>query len=142
MVQARNHNMKIKQEAQSRADTIEIVIPHGKEFVKHFNKIYQENMIKYNPNNDRIHHWVSEMQSHYNFVRELKLSYNKKYLNEKQMFNWFAEAGSTADEWFPNKDKKEYNIYKKFFYDLLKTNDVYISLDKLGLYSIDEWESK
>lgn len=86
----------------------------GKPFIKHFHKCMRD---LENNDIDMFHHHSCEMQSWWNDVSTMKLSYNNKKLSVDQLINWFFTAGSDIEEMI---DVRYQDIYEEFIIELIQ----------------------
>lgn len=113
--------------ALTKRDAMNRCLDLSIEFVKHFDKIYND------IDNDAINHWASEMQSWLDKVLSIKLSYNNKSLSLQQKMDWFFTSGSDSETLF--KDNfTEAEVYDDFINLVAVNNNVKESLRQLGLF--------
>lgn len=106
--------VKLNEIAYDRSQAVKKCHTLGKQFISHFHKcmkdIYQEN-------NKRLHYHSSEMQAWRDEVKEIKLTYNNKFLSADQLINWFFTAGSDIE----TAIQDEYTgVYEQLILSLLK----------------------
>ena len=106
--------MELNEMAYTKSIAAQMCRDIGKPFIKHFHKCMED---LENNNMDRFHHHACEMQSWWNDVRTMKLSYNNKKLSVDQLINWFFTAGSDIEEMI---DVRYQDLYEKFILDLIK----------------------
>ena len=101
--------------AYSRADAIERCANLGKQFIIHFDKIYNES------NNNTKQHHAKEMQTWLDDISKIRLTYNNKPLNEKNIYDWFITIGQLISDLFD--DEGEAITYEEFVTFLLDYYD-------------------
>lgn len=117
---------KLDEMAMSRADAIDKCMSLGKQFVEHFDKIYNEN------DEATIKHHGEEMQGFLNQILDIKLKENHKPLNEKQIYDYFITCGKLPIDLFDNET--EASVYDEFSNDLLdEDKDVLEALKRIEL---------
>jgi len=94
----------------------------GKQFIKHFSKIYNDR------NCITVHHWVSETQNWFNYVLKVKLKGENKYLDKDKLIDWFFQAGDIASKFMIEATFDQINAYNNFVEYLLNNGNVYESL--------------
>lgn len=107
--------------AIDRNTAIDKCISYGKQFVIHFDKIYNE------PHSTYVKHWCKEMQTWYDTVSDFVLKHNKRHLVGAEKYDWFYSFGSSYEEFF-DYDKDKIEAYVQFIDELEKTKDVYKSI--------------
>lgn len=118
---------RISDMSVTRADAIEKCMSSGKNFIKHFDKIYKS------PNNSAVNHWVHEMQTWWNSVRQLRLKPDSNKLLDNQLYDWFFTAGGTFTDFVINTTYNEEDTYYIFVRKLLENNNVKMSLQSVNL---------
>ena len=118
--------MKLYEMSLSRAAAIDRCISLGEKFAEHFNKLFIDKEY------ERNHH-LSEMQTWYNTVKSIKLSYTSKPISNTKLVEWFFTAGQEVEDFIkPNL----VDYYEEFIINLLKTNNTKISFEKLEILNI------
>lgn len=126
--------MVLNELAYPRHIAIEECRELGRPFIDHFHKCVSN--IQSN-NWGRLSHHASEMQSWWDTIRKIKLTYNNKFLSIDQLINWFFTIGSDIEtvidpEWqdvygklisilITHPDYKIKDIFKSDLCDLIIT---------------------
>ena len=116
--------MELNEMAMSRRDAINKCLDLSKPFIEHFHRLFNDT------NEDTRNHHLSEMQNWYDQVSKIKLTKTNKYLNEKNLYDWFFTGCQLMSDWFENEDGDEISRYEVFV-DLILD-------DGLNIY--DAWE--
>lgn len=96
--------------AEDRANAMSYCISHGKQFIKHFEKV-QHDLENDSP---ELKHHVHEMQTWWDNVRTIKLKSNKKHLSDRFLIDSFFTAGAFVEDFLDDKYAKSYiEMYKK-----------------------------
>lgn len=116
--------------SHKRTDAMDICMSLGEQFIKHFDKIYNEN------DEGTIHHHAEEMQSWVDKVFKLTLKPDGKYIRKDDLMGWFFEAGSNPEDYFTGPDIEiELDVYVDFYIDIIKQGNVLNALEEVGLYN-------
>lgn len=119
-------NKNLSEQAYDKYRVEDKCLELGSKFVEHFDKIYND------IDSEAINHWASEMQAWFDTVRNMKMKYNNRTPNEKQLYDWFITCGQIPVDLFDNDTEAE--VYDDFADDLLDvTKDVKQSLKNLYL---------
>lgn len=113
--------------ALSRSDAIITCIGLHKKFIEHFDKIYKATL-ETPVNMENIPHWVTELSAFFGEIKSLKLKYNKKPLSNANIKDWFFTGGRNLEDFFKGEESKK---YKKFCKELLNSNNVKNSIEKV-----------
>lgn len=105
----------------TRPNAIDLCLSLGKQFIKHFHKIYTRK------DDISLKGWVHEMATWFNKVSSIKLKSDNKPLNDNCLRDWFFHAGAYPEDIVPMTEK-ELNDYNKFVYNLLNSRNVKESL--------------
>ena len=90
--------MKIINEmALTRSVAIDRCISFGKQFLIHFDKIYN------NPKSISREHWETEMDNCWNEVKSIILKQNSRKLSVSNLHDWFFSAGQDPSDFFTHK---------------------------------------
>lgn len=93
--------MRIAEMAYDRNYIIEKCYGYGKQFIEHFDKLWNDKA-------DDINHHLSEMQAWYDKARTYKLKSNNKTINTRQMFDWFFMPNAVvATDLFDDEEEAE-----------------------------------
>ena len=114
--------------ALKRSDAIITCMGLGKKFIEHFNKIYKETL-KTPIDMKNIPNWVVELTAFFGEVRGIRLKSNKKPLSNINIEDWFFTGGGNLEDFFI--DEKEIKKYKDFCTELLDSNDLKHSIEKI-----------
>ena len=120
--------------ALSRTDAIDRCISLGKNFIEHFDKIYN------NPDSEAFNHWAKEMKGWLNQVKEIKLKPKNNYILKGQLRDWFFTAGAVPEDFMLNPTDKEIQMYDNFCEELLSGKDIYEVLNELFKSNIRDTE--
>lgn len=112
--------MLFRDMALSRNDAMKRCMDLSKNFIEHFDKIYNS------PISDAKSHWTKEMQAWLDSVLSIKLKSTNKPLCLQQLMDWFFTQGSDSETLFENN--KEGGCYDDFVTQCAKTNNVRQSL--------------
>ena len=107
-----------KDMALSKSDAIDKCISLGKQFIKHFDKVYN------NSNSRDVEHWLGEMIGWLKTVKSYKLKSTNDYLTDTQLFDWFFTAGANAEDFMRNPTLEESKDYSKFITKVLSTGTI------------------
>lgn len=129
-----NGYIVLREMAMERHDVIDRCISLGKRFVEHFKEIYSE------PSSQVVSHWCDEMNAWYHDVSNLVLKPKSKQITIDQLVDWFFTTGSSLEILFTDSTESDY--YNELIKDLLKTDDVKISLVNIGLINESVLRSK
>lgn len=113
---------KLDEMAQERADAIISCMQLGRQFIKHFDKIYHADK-----DDDNIHHWESEMQAWYDMVKRIKLKHSHKSITNDELIDWFFTSGADFDDLFD--DTYELYLYEEVCQRILENNKIDESID-------------
>lgn len=94
-------NNDLLEMAMDRSSAIDRCIPRGKNFIEHFDKIYN------NQNCTTINHWIGEMASWLKDVCELKLKPKGRHIFISELYDWFFSCGALASDYIPNEEECE-----------------------------------
>ena len=103
--------------ALSRTDAMDRCIALGKRFIEHFDKMYHGDK-------QTANHWLSEMDSWYKQVKQIKLKENNKEILKGDLRDWFFTAGANPQDFMTNPDYEELKAYDEFVEKVLTTNNV------------------
>lgn len=112
---------QLNEMALDRSDAIDRCVRLGRQFIAHFEKIYN------NPHLETVHHWAKKMQSWFDEIDRIKLRGKSRSLSLPQKINWFYSCGEYYEEIFDN-DTNKIEMYEDFIDELEKTKDVYHSI--------------
>lgn len=99
--------------ALSRTDAMDRCISLGKKFIEHFDKVYK------NPNNSARNHWLSEMNTWWKSVKEIKLKNTNKPPLNGEYRDWFFTAGANPEDFMKSPTYMESKSYDDFVNALL-----------------------
>lgn len=116
----------LTEQAMTRRDAMNRVMDLAPQFIRHFDKIYNDTDPKL------ISHWASEMQAWLNAVLAIKLSSTNRPLSLQQKIEWFFSCGSDSETLFPD-NPTEAEVYDDFIDLLAISNNVEASLIELDL---------
>ena len=108
--------------AYSRQKSIDVCWTLGIQFIKHFDKIY------HNSTSQNVNHWISEMDAWYKKVKSIKLKSNNKELLMGDLRDHFFTACALPEDYMTNPDYKEEKAYDTFVENLIRNNDIRLSL--------------
>ena len=94
--------------AKGRGDAMSECESLGKQFIKHFNKIYN------NPDDINIHHWETEMATWLNKVSHILMKQTNKYILMGEIRDWFFTAGEYYDSIITDATVDEIIAYDDF----------------------------
>ena len=97
----------------------------GEEFIAHFDKICKSN------SKNTLYISSQKMQRLFDIVKSINLRYNRKKINEKQLYDWFITIGKLPLDLFDNND--EADKYDELANKLLDQN---ITLFYFDLFNI------
>lgn len=117
--------MKLLELAYERREALNRVSDLAENFVKHFDKIYNDT------DNEAIIHWASEMQAWLDTVLRIKIKDTGKHLSLQQKMDWFFTCGSDSETLFENPTEAE--VYDDFINLVTVNNDVKKSLKEIDL---------
>ena len=105
--------------AYSRMDAIDRCEALGKQFLNHFNKIYND------PINESREHWETEMYNWWNQVKNIVLKQNNRKLSISNLHDWFFSAGQDPIDFFTSENKfDEEDCYDQLYLNLLQNRDI------------------
>ena len=113
-----NNMIKTNDMALSRTDAMDRCISLGKKFIQHFDKIYR------NPKSSAKDHWISEMNSWYKSVKEIKLKQSNDYILSGELRDWFFTAGANPQDFMINPTNEEIKLYDEFTNKILNGNNI------------------
>ena len=114
----------------SRDKAVERCMSLGKQFIKHFDKIYNEN------DEGTIKHHAMEMQEWLDTVLYITLKPKGKYIRMTDIHDWFIDGGGDPERFFTGPDiDVEVEVYGKFYLNTLLYGDVLQALETVGLYN-------
>lgn len=99
--------------ALSRTDAMDRCISLGKKFIEHFDKVYK------NPNDSARNHWLSEMNTWWKSVKEIKLKNTNKPPLNGEYRDWFFTAGANPEDFMKAPTYMESKSYDEFVSALL-----------------------
>lgn len=99
--------------ALSRTDAMDRCISLGKKFIEHFDKVYK------NPNDSARNHWLSEMNTWWKSVKEIKLKNTNKPPLNGEYRDWFFTAGANPEDFMKAPTYMESKSYDDFVNVLL-----------------------
>lgn len=99
--------------ALSRTDAMDRCISLGKKFIEHFDKVYK------NPNDSARNHWLSEMNTWWKSVKEIKLKNTNKPPLNGEYRDWFFTAGANPEDFMKTPTYMESKSYDDFVNALL-----------------------
>lgn len=118
---------RLNEMALSQSDAIRICMSLGRNFVKHFDKIYKEK------DSECVNHWISEMSAWYNEVKEIKLKSTKKSILSGKLRDWFFTFGAEPEDVIGEENTEELEIYDKFCNEVLSGKSVSDSIRSIVL---------
>lgn len=108
--------------AMSRTDAIDRCQSLGKQFITHFDKIYNES------DKEVRSHWESEMNTFWEKVKDIKLKGNKNSLSFSNLHDWFFTACQNAEDFMTAEDKEaEEELYNNFIIGLHQNRNKQVS---------------
>lgn len=114
-VKRENDSTSLSDMALSRTDAMDRAISLGRQFIKHFDKIYK------NPKDNAVEHWKSEMRTWFGDVKSIKLKSNHQPLLNSEIHDWFLTAGAEAQDFMKSPTQEEINAYDKFATEVLSS---------------------
>lgn len=111
----------------SRTDAMDRCISLGKKFIQHFDKIYKH------PESDARIHWMTEMESWYKKVKEIKLKQSNDYILSGELRDWFFTAGANPQDFMQNPTNEELKIYDNFTNKLISGNNIQTALRSINI---------
>lgn len=109
--------MKLFEMSLERSRAIDRCIGLGKQFTKHFDKIYKD------PENIAVNHWIDEMETWLEDANLITLKPSARHLTHSEKMDWFFTVGSSYDTLF-NNNEAESILYDKFVLALETGNDI------------------
>lgn len=107
--------------AYSRTDAMDRCQSLGKQFLAHFNKIYND------PSSESREHWETEMDNWWNQVKNIVLKQNNRRLSVSNLHDWFFSAGQNPTDFFTSDNIfDEEDCYDKLYLSLLQDRDISI----------------
>lgn len=108
--------------AMSRTDAIDRCENLGKQFIIHFDKVYNES------DKEVRFHWESEMNNFWGKVKDIKLKGNKNSLSFSNLYDWFFTACQNVEDFMSSADKEtEEEVYNNFVISLYQNRDKNVS---------------
>ena len=114
--------------AITRSEALDRCQELGKQFIIHFDKIYNE------PTSQARNHWESEMNTWWDKVKDITLKGNKKVLSFSNLHDWFFTACQNIEDFMTSEDKEtEEEVYVNFIIKLHQNRDMNVSQCLEGL---------
>lgn len=115
----------VNEQTMTQRDAMDRCISLGKQFIEHFDKIYNDK------NEDANKRRAQEMQDWLEQVNRIKLTHNNRFIPFDKKIDWFFTAGSDADTLFDGVRESE--KFDDFFALVAVNNNVIESLKSLGM---------
>ena len=112
--------------SMDRSKAIDRCIGLGKQFTKHFDKIYKD------PINQSADHWVEEMQTWLDDINSITLKPKAKHLDHATKMDCFFTVGSSYEYLFKDNED-EIEAYDKFVLAVETGSDVKEALCGVGV---------
>lgn len=87
----------------------------GRQFINHFNKVLSDLQSE---NGSCLNHHCSEMQSWWDYVRNLTYKHNKKYVSNEDMIDWFFSGGGNYED-----TVDDITVYEQLIHCMLNNKD-------------------
>lgn len=110
---------QINEMAFNRADILANITTKGRQFIQHFDKIYNDFL---NDKWDDFKHHSQEMQTWWDDVKKLRFKGNHKLISNTLLYDGFFTAGSIPEDYLHN-DKVEVEAYESLVKILLENRD-------------------
>lgn len=110
--------MKTKDMAMEQSKAIDKCSSLGKQFVKHFEKIYEEGI-----NSKNFLHHCKEMRNWYDDCRNIILKTNNKPISKQNLIDWFFSCCGYGSQYMLRPTEEKEILYEDFYIALLYSND-------------------
>ena len=109
--------IKLKELALNIDKAIDRANSLGKQFVKHFHKVYVEGI-----SSRDFHHHCKELQTFWEDVCSIRLKTNNKLVPMSYINDWFFTVGKSVEDLFD--DENEQDVYEVFMKKLDRGDNV------------------
>lgn len=111
----------------SRVDAMDRCISLGKNFIEHFDKIYN------NSNEQSVNHWINEMTNWYEEVKQITLENTNKPILKGELRDWFFTAGANPENFMNHATNDELEKYDIFSDKVLNGTNIKSALRLVGI---------
>lgn len=107
----------LEEMAFDRSTIIDKCVGKGKQFIKHFHKIYA------NPNDVNFNHWCQEMKNWFDDIKEYTLKPSNRKILDGELRDWFFTAGASYKNFIKDASESEIILYDKFCSKLISNKE-------------------